>query len=75
MHGIIVKQDFAVLAAFHYICLFKNPVITISKVVGCEDCVRERSYHYGGLGAKPSATRKFLKIFSEKKTVILTPFG
>ena len=39
---VIVKQDFAVLVAFyHNICLFKIPVITILKVVGCEDCVRE----------------------------------
>ena len=41
MHGIVVKQDFVVIAAFYYICLFKNPVITILKVVACEDCVRE----------------------------------
>ena len=32
MHGIIVKQGFAVIVAFSYnICLFKNPVITILK--------------------------------------------
>ena len=34
-----VKQGFAILIAFCYnICLFKNPVIMILKVVGCEDC-------------------------------------
>ena len=41
MHAIIVKQGFAVIVAFCYnICLFKNPVTTILKVVGFEDCVR-----------------------------------
>ena len=59
MHGIIVKQVFAVIVAFCYnICLFKNPAITILKVVGCEDCAREN---------KPPAAGQFLQFFPEKK--------
>ena len=42
MHDIIVKQGLAIIVTFYYICLFKNLVITILKVVGCEDCVREQ---------------------------------
>ena len=42
MHAIIVMQGFTVIAAFCYnICLFRNPAITILKVVGGEDCVQE----------------------------------
>ena len=42
MHAIIVKQGFAVIAAFCCnMCLFRNPVITILKFIGCENCVRE----------------------------------
>ena len=41
-HAMIVKHGFAVIVAFCYnISLLRNPVITILKVVGCEDCVRE----------------------------------
>ena len=47
---IIVKQGFAVVVAFCYICLFKNPAITILKVGGGSDCGEKTSYHYGGLG-------------------------
>ena len=75
MYGIIFKQGFAVIVEFCYnFCIFKNPVITILKVVGCEDCVRENlSYHNGGLGVKPLAAGQFLQFFSEK-TAILTHF-
>ena len=57
MYSIIVKQGIAVIVGFCYnICLFKTLVITILKVVGCEDCVQENiSYRYRGLGAKPPA--------------------
>ena len=42
MHSIIVQQGIAIIVVFCYnICLLKNPVITISKVVGWEDCVQE----------------------------------
>ena len=45
MHAIIVKQGFAVIVAFcSNICLFKNPVPTILKVVGSEDCVQENKF-------------------------------
>ena len=52
MHGIIVKQGFAVIVAFCCnIYLFKNLVITMLKVVGSEDCVRENNlplWDFGG---------------------------
>ena len=48
MHGVIVKQGFAVVVAFCYICLFKNPVLTILKVNGGEDCGERTSYLYRG---------------------------
>ena len=42
MLAIIVKKGFVVIVAFCYnICLFRDPVTMILKVVGCEDCVRE----------------------------------
>ena len=42
MHAIVDKQGFAVIVAFCYnICLFKNLVIPILKIAGCEDCGRE----------------------------------
>ena len=53
MRNIIVKQGFTVIVAFCYnICLFKNPVITILKVVGCEDCVQENKLPLWGPGGK-----------------------
>ena len=65
MHGIIVKQGFAIIVAFCYsTCLFKKLVISILKVVGCEECVRENvSYHYWGLGTKTPAAGQFLQFF------------
>ena len=65
MCGIIVKQGFGVIVGFCYsICLVKNPVIMILKVVGCEDCVRENvSYHNGCLGAKPPGRWAILAFF------------
>ena len=41
--AITVKQGFAVMIAFVAVqlCLFRNPVITILKVVGFENCMRE----------------------------------
>ena len=68
LHAVIVKQGFAVMVVFCYnICLFRNPVIMILKVVGCEDYVRENKSPYEGLGAKLSATKQFLQIFQKKK--------
>ena len=59
MHAIMVKQGFGVIVAFSYICLFKNPVITILKAVACEDSVRENKLPlHGGLGTKPA--RQFM---------------
>ena len=51
----IVKQGFAVIIAFCYqynICLLQNPVITIMKVVGCEDCVEENKLPLWRTGGK-----------------------
>ena len=79
MHPIIVKHGSAVIVAFCYnICLFRNPVISISEVVGCKDCVRENytsSNLFGDVDAKPPAARQFLQFFQKKKIAILTPFG
>ena len=75
MHAIIVKQGFAVIVAFCYnICLFRNPVITILKVVGCEDCVRENKLFRWEHGGEAPSRCAFLAICSEKID-ILTPFG
>ena len=60
MHGIIVKQGFVVVVAFCYICLFKNPVITILYVRGGEDSGKRTSYHYG--------PGQFLQFFFEKNS-------
>ena len=68
MHGDIVKQDFAVMAAFYYICLFKNPVITIAKVVGCEDCVRENKLPLWGPGGEAPSRWAILKISRKKNS-------
>ena len=61
MHAIIIKQGFVIIVAFCYnICLFRSPVITILKLAGCEDCVREsKSPVSGGLRAK--SARQFLQ--------------
>ena len=68
MHAIIVKQGLAVIVAFCYnICLFRNPVITILKVVGCEDCVRENKlFRWESMGAKPPAAEHFLQFVRKK---------
>ena len=75
MHGIIVKQGFAVIVSFSYsFCLFKTPVITILKVIVCEDCVRENKLSLWEPGHKAPSRWAILQFF-RKKTVILTPFG
>ena len=75
VHSITVKQDFAVIVAFYYnICLFKNPVITILKVVGSEDCVRENKLPLWRPRVKPPAAGQFFNFF-KNKTAILAPFG
>ena len=60
MHAIIAKQGFAVIVVFCYtICLFRSPVLTILKVVGCERlCTRERVTIIGGWGRS-----QFLQFF------------
>ena len=64
MHSIIVKQGFAVIVAFcHNICLFKNPVIMILKVVVCEDCVRENKVPLWGSGGKAPSCWAVLQFF------------
>ena len=74
MHGITVKQGFAVIVAFCYICLFKNPVKLVLKVIGCKDCVQENKLPlWGAWGVKPLASGQFLQLF-RKKTINLTPF-
>ena len=60
MLGIIVKMGFAIIMAFCQICLFKNSVITILKVAGCEDCVRENKFPLRGPG-------QFLQFFFSEK--------
>ena len=59
MYAIIVKQGLVVpvIVAFYYICLFRNPVITILKVVGCEDDVRKNNLPIG------PAAGQFLQFF------------
>ena len=53
------QKGFAVLVAFCYnICVFKKPVITILKVVGCEKCVRKELLAAG----------QSLQIFLEKSS-------
>ena len=60
MHGIIVKENFKVRVPFyHYIFLFKNPVIKILKVVDCEGCVQENKLPLRGPGAKPTVAGQF----------------
>ena len=68
MHVIIVKQGFAVIVAFCYICLFRNPVTTILKVAGCEDCVQENKLPLWGPLLGNSSN------FFEKKIAILMPY-
>ena len=64
MHAIIVKQGFAVIVAFCYnICLFRSPVTTILKIVGCEDCVEENK-----LPRWVPGNWAILAIFSEKNS-------
>ena len=67
MHAIKVKQDFAVpvIVAFSYIWLFRNPVITILKVVGCEDCVRENKLPLWEPGGEA------LQFFREKIAILM----
>ena len=67
MYDIIVKQGFVVIVGFCYsICLFKNPVIMILKVIGCENCVRENKITI--MGEKPSACKQFLQFFFGKNS-------
>ena len=62
MHGIIIKQGFVVIVAFCYnICLFKNPVITILKVVGGEEKMVREQVNTSGPG-------QFLQFFLEKNS-------
>ena len=73
MHGIIVKQGFAVIVAFCYsICLFKNRVITILKVVGCEDCVQENKLPLWGAGGKAPSRWAVLQFFQKKTAIWMT---
>ena len=74
MHAKIVKQGFVVIVSLCYICLFRTPVITILKVVGCEDCVRENKLPQWGCVSEAPSRWAILEMFS-KKIAILTPFG
>ena len=67
MHAMIVKEDFAVMVAFCNISLFKNPVITIFKVVGCEECVRGNKLPLWGQSSSRCA---ILANFFEKKAIL-----
>ena len=76
MQAIIVKQGFMVIVAFYYNhCLFRNHVLTILKVVGCEDCMQENKLPLWGPGSEAPSLWVVLSIFSEKKLAISTPFG
>ena len=69
MQAIIVKQGFAVIVAFYYnICLFKNPVIMILKIVGCEDCGQENKLPPWRPGGEAPSRWAILAIFFGKKT-------
>ena len=71
MHALyyIVKEGFAVIVAFCYdICVFKNPVIMILKVVGCEDCVQENKLPLWGPGGEATSRWAVLQFFSEKNS-------
>ena len=66
MLAIIIKEGFAVIVALCYnICLFKNPVITILKIVGCEDCEPENKLPLWMLG---DCRWAILAIFFEKNS-------
>ena len=67
MHSIIIKQGFAVIVAFCYICLFRNPVITILKVVGCENCEQENKLPLWEPEGKAPSRWAILAIFFRKK--------
>ena len=68
MHGITVKQSFAIIVAFyHNICLFKTPVITILRVVVFEDCVQEIKLPLWEPGGKGPSRWAILAIFFGKK--------
>ena len=75
MHGIIGKQGKTVTVAFCYICLFKNPVITILKDVGCENCVRENKLSLWGSEGEAPTRWAVLAFFFSEKNIHLTPFG
>ena len=46
MHAILVEHGFGVIVAFCYnICLLRNSVVTVLKVIGCEDFVRESHFN------------------------------
>ena len=68
MDTIIVKQGFAVIVAFCYICLFRNPVITILKVAGCEDRERENKLSLRGPRGEAPCCWAIAAIFFEKKS-------
>ena len=61
MHTIIIKQGFMIIVVICYICSFRNPAITILKVVGSEDCVRESKLPLWGLGGKAPAAEQFFQ--------------
>ena len=71
---VIGKQGFAVIVALCFnICVFKNLVITILKVDGCEDCVRENKLPLWRPGGEALSRWAILAFFLEK-IAILTPF-
>ena len=72
MHAIIIKHGFAVIVAICYISLLRNPVITIFKIVGCEDCVQENKLPCGNLGAKHPATGQFLQFLRKRNNHFYT---
>ena len=76
MLAIIVKQGFAVIVAFYYnFCLFKNPAITILKVVRCEDCERANKLPVWGLRPQPQGNSSNFFRKKKKNIAILTQFG
>ena len=68
MHTIIVKQGFMIIVV---ICSFRNPAITILKVVGCEECVRKNKLPLWGLGGKASAAGQFFQKNSHLDDILL----
>ena len=66
MHAILVKQGFAINSCISLQRLLRNPAITFLKVVGCEDCVREKKLRLWGSGEETPSPWVIFAIFLGK---------